>query len=108
MRGYFDCLKHKGRKDRLDNQLRKIALSPGTSVIQVPNHCSFYVNGFIISAESLTVAVPPLAKSVQPVFKDAVSLAHVSSEIKRGSISKLDSEKLNNFDAFGIENHVII
>ena len=35
---------------------------------------------------------------MQPVFNDAVSLAHVSAEIKRGRISKLDTENLDNFN----------
>ena len=99
VRGYFECIKHKGRKDRLNSQLRKNVIAPGTSVIQVPNHCSFYVNGFILSAESLTVSEPSFARTVQPTFNDAVSLAHVSFEIKRGSISKLDTEKLGDFNA---------
>ena len=69
-------------------------IGKGITIIEVPNHCTFRAGGLILNAEAIAIQGKLLSIKVEPLFKDAMVVAHIAEGNKKVEIGQMDVPEL--------------
>ena len=95
--GDFECQNadmQSFRQQYIGKAVLQKPVGKGITIVEVPNHCTFRAGGLILNAEAIAIKGKLLSIKVEPIFKDAMVVAHIAEGNKKVEIGQMDIPEL--------------
>ena len=95
--GDFECQNTETqnfRQQYVGKAVLQKSVKKGITIVELPNHCTFRAGGLTLNAETISIRGKLLSIKVEPMFRDAMVVAHIAERSKKVEIGHMDIPEL--------------